>query len=337
MSDAPKRKAGDEPQAAEAAKKTKEEEAASTETEETKEDASSSSSNKTKATTRDSPCTGCGTTDFEAWIHCDSCASRVCSACDPQKRICSVEGECGVVCCGDCRSGGDAEWVPCDECGQVVCTSCMDSGTKVLGEAAADMAITVPPSFKLCLVCIQEDALETIVQKFAGGSCRMCSKPSGEAQCDLCEASFCHSCSTNLGEPGSDAVKRIAGDAYGRGHLVHTCDGCDVLICQNCATGKNYKGGGVGSHSPSMWCGTCEKLVCYKCAFGDKCGGKHVLLPCMVCGEVDNMSCLECIGQEGGAVSVCKVKPGDKPGSGLGDGTILVCSGCIASKGYELQ
>ena len=250
MSDAPKRKAGDEPQAAEAAKKTKEEEAASTETEETKEDASSSSSNKTKATTRDSPCTGCGTTDFEAWIHCDSCASRVCSACDPQKRICSVEGECGVVCCGDCRSGGDAEWVPCDECGQVVCTSCMDSGTKVLGEAAADMAITVPPSFKLCLVCIQEDALETIVQKFAGGSCRMCSKPSGEAQCDLCEASFCHSCSTNLGEPGSDAVKRIAGDAYGRGHLVHTCDGCDVLICQNCATGKNYKGGGGRQPQP---------------------------------------------------------------------------------------
>ena len=65
MSEAPpKRKAGDEPQAAEAAKKTKEEATKKTketekteETEETKEDASSSSSgNKT------TPCSGCGTT-----------------------------------------------------------------------------------------------------------------------------------------------------------------------------------------------------------------------------------------------------------------------------------
>ena len=104
---------------------------------------------------------------------------------------------------------------------------------------------------------------------------------------------------------------------------------------QYCATGRNYKGGGLGGHSPSMWCGTCQKLVCYKCAFGDTCGGEHVLVPCELCGPGDNLSCIECIGQEGGVVSICKAKPGDKPGSGFGDGTILVCSGCIASKGYE--
>ena len=182
-----------------------------------------------------------------------------------------------------------------------------------------------------------EHALETIVQKVAGGNCRMCSKPSSDASCELCKASLCESCSTNLGEPGSDAVTRIAGNnAYGQGHLVHTCDGCDVLVCQNCATGRNYKGGGLGGPSPSLWCGTCQKLVCYKCAFGDTGGGEHVLVPCALCGPGSiNLSCFECIGQEGGVVSICKAKPGDKPGFGLGDGTILVCSGCIASKGYE--
>jgi hypothetical protein len=170
----------------------------------------------------------------------------------------------------------------------------------------------------------------------AAPPCRMCPKPAGEAQCGLCEASLCDSCSTNLGEPGSDAMKRIAGmRATGwctsMGGLVHACDGCDVLVCGRCSTGQSYKDIG---HSPSMWCSSCQKLVCSKCGFGDKCGGKHIICSCMVCdGAGGDMSCIECIGQEGGAVFICKLKPGDK--SRFGDGTILACSGCIAAKGYE--